>query len=110
MCDSHDGCDPESGLMHSSTGQRHKNSDYRVLAISSIICGLSCIGILSLINSVKARAINKGQLRVDGEKTGKKYSKKARNYGILAIVLWLVLLALLPLLLGLLSYILTFID
>lgn len=30
-----------------------KDRDYRRLAISSIICGLSCIGILALVNSVK---------------------------------------------------------
>lgn len=30
-----------------------RDKDHRILAIASIICGLSCIGIVALINSVK---------------------------------------------------------
>lgn len=36
-----------------SDGQQLRVRDYRKLAICSIICGLSCVGIMSLIYSVK---------------------------------------------------------
>ncbi|XP_036445695.1 transmembrane protein 265-like [Colossoma macropomum] len=102
--------DVECGLMASSGGQHR---DYRKLAIGSIICGLSCLGIMSLIYSVKTRAMNKGKLNIpeaDRAKKGKEYSKKARNYGIFAIVAWVALLILIPLLTGLVSYLLTLIN
>ncbi|KAI4887698.1 hypothetical protein NFI96_025023 [Prochilodus magdalenae] len=108
--DSHD---TESGLMPSSGGQHRIYRDYRKLAISSIICGLSCLGIMSLIYSVKARAMNKGRFNVaeeDRAMKAKEYSNKARNYGIGAIVAWVLLLILIPLLMGLVSYLLTLID
>lgn len=105
--------DAESGNQSSSDAPDCKNRDYRFLAISSIICGLSCIGILSLIYSVKARALNKRCLipgEEDREAKAKEYSKKALTYGILAIVVWVVILISFPLLVGLVSFLLTLKD
>uniref|UniRef100_A0A8B9LVA9 Si:dkey-16l2.20 n=1 Tax=Astyanax mexicanus TaxID=7994 RepID=A0A8B9LVA9_ASTMX len=84
--------DVESGSQPSTAAQNCKNRDYRVLAISSIICGLSCIGIMSMIFSVK------------------EYSRKTLTYGILAIIVWVVILICTPLLVGLVSYLLTLKD
>lgn len=92
-----------------SDGQHLPVKDYRKLAICSIICGLSCVGIVSLIYSVKTRESNK---KYGGEapNKAKEYSRKTLQWGIGAIVAWCGLLILTPLLLGLLSYLLTFIN
>lgn len=82
-----------------------KDRDYRRLAISSIICGLSCIGILALVNSVKAR-----EARKTTPEKAKQYSQRAKTFGIISIVVWVVILVLSPLLLVLVSYLLTLID
>ncbi|CAL8274600.1 unnamed protein product [Lota lota] len=76
---------------------------YRKLAISSIICGISCIGIMSLIYSVQAR-------EVTNREKSDMLSKKARRYGILSIVVWVTILIMLPVLVVLASYVLTLID
>ncbi|XP_062841060.1 transmembrane protein 265-like [Trichomycterus rosablanca] len=91
--------DAESGLCN----KQRRPKTYRKLAICSIICGLSCIGIVSLINSVKAEESKSVQ-------KSKIHSKKALKYGIIAIVAWVLLLISIPLVLGLLSYLLTFIN
>ncbi|MCI4384793.1 hypothetical protein PGIGA_G00042840 [Pangasianodon gigas] len=92
-----------------SDGQHLAARDYRKLAICSIICGLSCIGIVSLIYSVKTRESNKKSGGVVTLKA-KEYSKKTLKWGIGAILVWAGLILLIPLLLGLLSYLLTFIN
>ncbi|CAB1438753.1 unnamed protein product [Pleuronectes platessa] len=72
---------------------------HRKLAICSIICGFSCIGINALIHSVKA------------EKTEDPREKAmARKYGIISILVWVCFLALIPVLLALISYLLTLKD
>lgn len=87
--------------------------DHRKLAICSIICGLSCLGIMSLMYSVKSRETRKTLQNEDQTQRilkVKEYSKKALIWGIISIVAWVVLFILLPLLIGLGSYLVTFID
>uniref|UniRef100_A0A4W4G8A0 Uncharacterized protein n=1 Tax=Electrophorus electricus TaxID=8005 RepID=A0A4W4G8A0_ELEEL len=72
--------DPETG----SPKNQCQYKDHRKLAIMSIICGLSCFGIMSLIYSVKVTVI--------------------------AIISWVGLLILFPLSMGLISYLFTFIN
>lgn len=88
-----------------------KDTDHRKLAICSIICGLSCFGIMSFMYSVKARETRK-RLE-DCQETRdkvKNYSQKACRWGIGSIVAWVVLILIFPLLIGFLSFIITFID
>lgn len=90
-----------------------KDTDHRKLAICSIICGLSCFGIMSLMYSVKAQETRKRLQNEDCQETRdkvKNYSKKACKWGIVSIVAWVVLILIFPLLIGFLSYIVTFID
>uniref|UniRef100_A0A9J8BY94 Si:dkey-16l2.20 n=1 Tax=Cyprinus carpio carpio TaxID=630221 RepID=A0A9J8BY94_CYPCA len=90
-----------------------KDADHRKLAICSIICGLSCFGIMSLKYSVKARETRKRLQNEDCPETRemvKKYSEKACKWGIGSIVAWVVLILIFPLLVGFLSYVVTFID
>lgn len=90
-----------------------RDPDHRRLAICSIICGLSCIGFVSLIYSVKSRETRK-TLQNEGQTQKslkvKEYSRKALKWGVASIVAWVVLIFIFPLLVGLLSYIMTFID
>lgn len=76
---------------------------HRKLAICSIICGISCIGIKSLINSVKA------EKTTDLEEAAK-FSQRAKEFGIISIVTWVVILALIPILMAVISYLLTLQD
>ncbi|XP_075998963.1 transmembrane protein 265-like [Genypterus blacodes] len=77
-----------------------KDRHHRKLAICSIICGITCIGILALINSVKAGEAKNGT-------SAKYYSRRARKLGVISIVVWLILLLFTPAFLVLVSYILT---
>lgn len=79
--------------------------DYKKLAISSIICGVSCIGICALINSVKAQERSSRD-----PVNAQRYAQKARRLSIIAIVVWVFLLMLIPLLLVLASYLVTLIN
>uniref|UniRef100_A0A3P8RM57 Si:dkey-16l2.20 n=1 Tax=Amphiprion percula TaxID=161767 RepID=A0A3P8RM57_AMPPE len=76
---------------------------HRKLAICSIICGLSCIGVKALIYSVKAEMSN-------DPVAVQKFSQKARKFSIISIVTWVFILASFPLLMGLISYLLTLLD
>ncbi|KAM7371911.1 hypothetical protein PAMP_009111 [Pampus punctatissimus] len=76
---------------------------HRKLAICSIICGISCIGIKALINSVKAE-------REPNQATAEKLSQKAKKFGIISIMMWISILVLTPMLMALISYLLTLID
>ncbi|KAJ8253522.1 hypothetical protein COCON_G00201340 [Conger conger] len=102
---------PGSGLQPASRNDapnHHYNvpyKDYRKLAISSIICGISCIGIFALINSVKAR---ERSLR-DPERA-QINSHKARQLSFLAIAVWMGVLVLIPTVMALVSYLLTLIN
>ncbi|KAJ4932600.1 hypothetical protein JOQ06_011018 [Pogonophryne albipinna] len=73
--------------------------NHRILAICSIICGLSCIGISALINSVKAENTT-GQER-------KNFLKRAKKCGIISIVVWFAILVSIPILMAIISYIIT---
>ncbi|XP_029996213.1 transmembrane protein 265-like [Sphaeramia orbicularis] len=73
---------------------------HRKLAICSIICGISCIGILALKNSVKAKASS------DPERS-KEFLRRAKKYGIISIVTWVSILASIPILMALISYLVT---
>uniref|UniRef100_A0A1A8IHV7 Uncharacterized protein n=1 Tax=Nothobranchius kuhntae TaxID=321403 RepID=A0A1A8IHV7_NOTKU len=78
------------------------NKFHRRLAICSIICGFSCIGFKALIYSVKAEhATSDKAIRL---------SKKARKYSILSIVLWVSFIISIPVLMALISYIVTLVD
>ncbi|KAM3598921.1 uncharacterized protein V6R79_024215 [Siganus canaliculatus] len=79
------------------------NINHRKLAIFSIICGLSCIGITALINSVKA------ETTTDPERAAE-FSQRAKKFGFISIGTWLAILISFPLLLMLVSYLLTLID
>ncbi|XP_028670780.1 transmembrane protein 265-like [Erpetoichthys calabaricus] len=81
------------------------HNDYRKLSIVSIICGLSCVGIMALINSVKAQ-----EKRTSDPELAEQCALKARKFSILAILLWVAILVLVPTLMTLVSYLLTFID
>ncbi|KAI5629479.1 hypothetical protein C0J50_2411 [Silurus asotus] len=94
---------------HGPCDHRLKVKDYRKLAICSILCGLSCLGIVSLIYSIKTRECNKRSLGATSTKA-KEYSQKALKWGIGAIVAWWLLIFLTPPLVGLLSYLLTLYD
>lgn len=74
---------------------------YRRLAICSIICGLSCIGCKALIYSVKAE---------EDPERATEFSRGAKKFGIISIVLWFSFLASIPILLALVSYLLTLKD
>ncbi|XP_026871454.1 transmembrane protein 265 [Electrophorus electricus] len=100
--------DPETG----SPKNQCQYKDHRKLAIMSIICGLSCFGIMSLIYSVKTRATNKKLDTNDPVSTSKakEYSNKTFKWGVIAIISWVGLLILFPLSMGLISYLFTFIN
>uniref|UniRef100_A0A3Q4BP65 Uncharacterized protein n=1 Tax=Mola mola TaxID=94237 RepID=A0A3Q4BP65_MOLML len=76
---------------------------HRKLAICSIICGISCIGIKALINSVKAEEAT------DPEEATE-FSRRARKFGIISIVTWFIFLTSIPILMALISYLLTLRD
>uniref|UniRef100_A0A1A7WNS3 Uncharacterized protein n=1 Tax=Iconisemion striatum TaxID=60296 RepID=A0A1A7WNS3_9TELE len=75
------------------------NKFHRRLAICSIICGFSCIGFKALIYSVKAEHATNDE--------AKQLSKKARKYSIISIVLWVSFIISIPVLMALISYIIT---
>lgn len=77
--------------------------NFRRLAYCSIICGISCIGIFALVNSVKAEDT------VDPERAAR-LSRRSRNLSIISILTWVGLLALTPCLMALVSYLLTLKD
>uniref|UniRef100_A0A8C3S8Q1 Transmembrane protein 265 n=1 Tax=Chelydra serpentina TaxID=8475 RepID=A0A8C3S8Q1_CHESE len=62
----------------------------RNLAIGSIVCGCSCLGVLALIYAVKVR--------------GDLWARKSFRFSLLSIGVWVSLLILVPLLMGLISY------
>ncbi|XP_036373790.1 transmembrane protein 265-like [Megalops cyprinoides] len=76
--------------------------DYRRLAIGSIICGMSCIGIFALINSVKVR-----ERRTSDPEKAQIYSHKAWKFSLIAIAVWVGVIILIPVLMALVSFLLT---
>ncbi|KAJ8364408.1 hypothetical protein SKAU_G00132390 [Synaphobranchus kaupii] len=79
--------------------------DYRWLAIGSIICGISCIGICALINSVKVR-----ERRESDPEKAQVYSDDARKLSFIAIAVWIGLIILIPVMMAIISYLLTLKD
>lgn len=80
-----------------------KDKHHRKLAVCSIICGCSCIGIKALINSVQAEATGDPVM-------AERHLRKAKKFGIISIVTWISILAAIPILMGLISYLLTLFD
>ncbi|XP_077415522.1 transmembrane protein 265-like [Vanacampus margaritifer] len=76
---------------------------HRKLAIISIICGISCVGIKALIYSVKA------EKETDREASAR-FLRRAKRLAIISIATWLTILALIPLLMALFSYVVTLKD
>lgn len=76
---------------------------YRKLAIFSIICGCSCVGYKALENSFQAQYTKES-------KKAKRHSQMAKKYGILSIVLLFGIIIAIPLLVVLVSYLLTLKD
>ncbi|XP_037112010.1 transmembrane protein 265-like isoform X1 [Syngnathus acus] len=73
---------------------------HRRLAVWSIVCGVSCIGIQALINSVKAEMEPK-------QESAARLSRRARRLGIISIVALICILILIPVLMALFSYLVT---
>ncbi|KAM4698719.1 transmembrane protein 265 [Rhinophrynus dorsalis] len=71
----------------------------RNLAIMSIVCGLSCVGVKALILALQA------EHETDQEKSVS-LSRRSRRMSALSILLWLGVLLCVPFLLVLLSYVL----
>ncbi|XP_054615929.1 transmembrane protein 265-like [Dunckerocampus dactyliophorus] len=97
--------DPQNGAATAVAhrASRFRDKHHRWLAICSIICGISCIGIKALINSVKAEW-------EPNEQASQRFSRRARKFGIISIVTWLSILALAPPLMALGSYLVTLQD
>ncbi|XP_060112612.1 transmembrane protein 265 [Heteronotia binoei] len=73
----------------------------RNLAIASIVCGCSCIGILALIYAFKAREYQ----RANSHNSAAYWYRKSLRMSWLSIGVWVSLLILVPLLTILVSYI-----
>uniref|UniRef100_A0A8C0G9Y0 Transmembrane protein 265 n=1 Tax=Chelonoidis abingdonii TaxID=106734 RepID=A0A8C0G9Y0_CHEAB len=71
----------------------------RNLAIGSIICGCSCLGVLALIYAVKAN-----EKRKTNSPDTDLWARKSFRFSLLSIGVWVSLLILVPLLMGLISY------
>ncbi|KAM6904682.1 transmembrane protein 265-like [Xenentodon cancila] len=99
--------DDTSNQVISSTGRAAKcwcsDVNHRRLAIWSIICGISCIGIKALIHSIEA------EKEPDPENATESL-QKAKKLGIISIVTWVSILISIPILMALISYLITLQD
>ncbi|XP_041094586.1 transmembrane protein 265-like [Polyodon spathula] len=95
---------PQSGE-RSVERPRPSHEEYRTLSIASVICGISCIGVLAVINSVKA-----SERRSYDPERAELLASKARRFAILSILVFVGILVLVPLLMALVSYLLTIVD
>ncbi|XP_034991171.1 transmembrane protein 265 [Zootoca vivipara] len=75
----------------------------RSLAIFSIICGCSCIGVLALIYAVKASEKQKAGSQVSAAD----WARRSRRLSVLSISVWVSLIILVPVSVYLISYLLT---
>ncbi|XP_069838524.1 transmembrane protein 265 isoform X2 [Dendropsophus ebraccatus] len=75
----------------------------RRLAIVSIVCGVSCVGIKALILALQAEQACDQELRGT-------LSRRSRRFSILSILLFVGVLVSLPVLLVLASYVMTLIE
>ncbi|KAM4026038.1 transmembrane protein 265 [Anomaloglossus baeobatrachus] len=83
---------------------RHLPScNLRSLAIVSIICGVSCVGIKALILALQAE--QEGDQEMRGT-----LSRRSRRFSVLSILLFVGILVSLPFLLVLVSYLMTLIE
>ncbi|KAJ0058636.1 hypothetical protein NL108_018476 [Boleophthalmus pectinirostris] len=82
-----------------------RDDHYRRLSIISIVCGLSCVGIIALKYSVKA----KERQRHDPVAAAV-FAQKAKKWSIVSIVCLFALLAAAPVLMALVSYLATLKD
>uniref|UniRef100_A0A672H135 Uncharacterized protein n=2 Tax=Salarias fasciatus TaxID=181472 RepID=A0A672H135_SALFA len=78
---------------------------YRRLAVCSIVCGCSCIGYRALIDSVKAET-----MAAKDPEAALTLSRRAKKLSIISIGTFIFILALIPALTVLISYVLTFIN
>ncbi|XP_035768962.1 transmembrane protein 265-like [Neolamprologus brichardi] len=66
---------------------------HRKLAISSIICGFSCLGVPALVYSVKAENADKAEkANRTSERRAAKYLRQAKKWSIISIVTWVSIL------------------
>nr|XP_060636196.1 transmembrane protein 265 [Anolis sagrei ordinatus] len=75
----------------------------RNLAIASIVCGCSCLGVLALIYAVKANEKHKA----GSQELAAHWAQKSRRMSVCSIAVWLGLLILVPASVFLLSYLLS---
>ncbi|XP_072298238.1 transmembrane protein 265-like [Eucyclogobius newberryi] len=93
-----------SALRHAVRGCC-RNDHHRWLSIMSIVCGLSCIGIVALKYSVKSEERQKHD---PGRAAA--FARKAKKFSIISIVVLFVIMATFPGLMALVSYLATFKD
>ncbi|KAG7238937.1 hypothetical protein INR49_030484 [Caranx melampygus] len=86
-----------------SSSSSSKVRFHRCLATWSIICGLSCIGIKALIYSVKAETAKDPEAAIV-------FSRRAKKFSIISFVVWISILASIPALMALFSYLATLKD
>lgn len=91
--------------MWAAAGRCCRDNYYRRLSIFSIVCGLSCIGAIALKYSVKAKETH----RSDPERAAI-LAQKARKFSIISIATLFSILAAVPVLMALVSYLATFKD
>lgn len=92
-------------VLRHAAGRCFRDNHYRKLAIFSIVCGLSCIGAVALKYSVKAKETK----RFDPQRAAV-LTQKARKFSIISIVTLFSILAAIPVLMALVSYLATLKD
>ncbi|CAL1587670.1 unnamed protein product [Knipowitschia caucasica] len=82
-----------------------RDNHYRRLSIISVVCGLTCVGVIALKYSVKA----KERQRLDPDRASY-FALKARKFSIISIVAFASIIAVVPILMALVSYLVTLQD
>ncbi|XP_068102788.1 transmembrane protein 265 [Hyperolius riggenbachi] len=96
--------DQSPTIQHESKAKSHFcQCSHRRLAIMSIVCGISCVGIKALLLSVRA------EQESDSKKSAL-LSRRSRKFSILSIALFVGVLVCLPILMVFVSYIMTLIE
>ncbi|XP_077350154.1 transmembrane protein 265 isoform X2 [Lithobates pipiens] len=93
----------EEGLIYKKQRRSSPSCSLRRLAIMSIVCGISCVGIKALLLALRA------EREVD-EKNYAVLTRRSRRFAVLSILLFVGGLVLLPLLVVLISYIMTLME